>query len=383
MRCVVEPNTDNGYRAAGELLDLDRPADRAGRLQRQDGGRRPVGGGRARAAGAGGPVGGGVRRHRRRAGPRRPMLTTVRQPLEEMGRMAVTLLMRLLDRHTLEALHVSLATELVIRGLDRAGPDRANCYILFHRARRSGGTGCLVPELGNLDIEFDLCFSASTGSLPMFHSVTPLGRSGTPSAVGNRSHSVSRPSLLRARVRPRACGPPGRSPPCPVPPAGWPPSASPSQRHRGPGRRGRARPVGPGRQRDGERLAHHHIGRRRPHRHPRPAAAGRHRVRPGRRHRQPHHHRQRGRHLPAVRGRRRVHHRHHRLPAARRPDQRGHPRRRDAPPVPPRPTASACRSSATRSAPPTCPGRATSRSTTPAATSTTSAPTATTPTCGC
>ncbi|GAB3941674.1 LacI family DNA-binding transcriptional regulator [Kribbella albertanoniae] len=45
-----------------------------------------------------------------------PTLTTVRQPLAEMGRMAVSLLTRLLDRHTLEALHVELATELVIRG---------------------------------------------------------------------------------------------------------------------------------------------------------------------------------------------------------------------------------------------------------------------------
>jgi LacI family transcriptional regulator len=44
-----------------------------------------------------------------------PPLTTVRQPLQEMGRMAVTLLMRLLERHRLEALHVELATELVVR----------------------------------------------------------------------------------------------------------------------------------------------------------------------------------------------------------------------------------------------------------------------------
>jgi LacI family transcriptional regulator len=46
----------------------------------------------------------------------RPMLTTVRQPLEEMGRMAVSLLLRLMDRHALQALHVELATELVVRG---------------------------------------------------------------------------------------------------------------------------------------------------------------------------------------------------------------------------------------------------------------------------
>ena len=45
----------------------------------------------------------------------RPLLTTVRQPLEEMGRLAVSLLIRLMERHRLDALHVELATELVIR----------------------------------------------------------------------------------------------------------------------------------------------------------------------------------------------------------------------------------------------------------------------------
>ena len=49
-----------------------------------------------------------------------PMLTTVRQPLQEMGRMAVTLLIRLLERHRLEALHVELATELIVR--ESTGP---------------------------------------------------------------------------------------------------------------------------------------------------------------------------------------------------------------------------------------------------------------------
>jgi LacI family transcriptional regulator len=44
-----------------------------------------------------------------------PMLTTVRQPLAEMGRTAVSLLMRLLERHSLETLHVELATRLVVR----------------------------------------------------------------------------------------------------------------------------------------------------------------------------------------------------------------------------------------------------------------------------
>ncbi|WP_371484702.1 substrate-binding domain-containing protein [Kitasatospora sp. NBC_00315] len=45
-----------------------------------------------------------------------PMLTTVRQPLGELGRMAVSLLMRLMEGHAVEALHVELATELIVRG---------------------------------------------------------------------------------------------------------------------------------------------------------------------------------------------------------------------------------------------------------------------------
>lgn len=43
-------------------------------------------------------------------------LTTVRQPLQEMGRLAVTLLMRVLAHHEFEALHIELATGLVVRG---------------------------------------------------------------------------------------------------------------------------------------------------------------------------------------------------------------------------------------------------------------------------
>ncbi|HZU55791.1 MAG TPA: LacI family DNA-binding transcriptional regulator [Actinocrinis sp.] len=53
-----------------------------------------------------------------------PMLTTVRQPLAEMGRMAVSLLIRLLDGHRVDALHVELATELVVRGSTGAAPAR-------------------------------------------------------------------------------------------------------------------------------------------------------------------------------------------------------------------------------------------------------------------
>jgi LacI family transcriptional regulator len=44
-----------------------------------------------------------------------PELTTVRQPLAEMGRTAVSLLNRLLERQRFETLHVELATRLVVR----------------------------------------------------------------------------------------------------------------------------------------------------------------------------------------------------------------------------------------------------------------------------
>ena len=44
-----------------------------------------------------------------------PALTTVRQPLAEMGRMAVSLLMRLLDHQRVEAMNIELATRLVVR----------------------------------------------------------------------------------------------------------------------------------------------------------------------------------------------------------------------------------------------------------------------------
>ena len=44
------------------------------------------------------------------------MRTTVRQPLAEMGRMAVSLLLRLVDNQSFEALRVELATRLIVRG---------------------------------------------------------------------------------------------------------------------------------------------------------------------------------------------------------------------------------------------------------------------------
>lgn len=49
-----------------------------------------------------------------------PALTTVRQPLAEMGRIAVAQLVRLLRSRRIEALHIELETKLVVR--DSTGP---------------------------------------------------------------------------------------------------------------------------------------------------------------------------------------------------------------------------------------------------------------------
>jgi LacI family transcriptional regulator len=53
-----------------------------------------------------------------------PPLTTVRQPLAEMGRIAVSLLTRLLEGQSLEALHVELMTRLVVRESTAPPPAR-------------------------------------------------------------------------------------------------------------------------------------------------------------------------------------------------------------------------------------------------------------------
>jgi LacI family transcriptional regulator len=46
----------------------------------------------------------------------RPELTSVRQPLAEMGRMGVSLLVRLIEGQRVDALRLELATKLVVRG---------------------------------------------------------------------------------------------------------------------------------------------------------------------------------------------------------------------------------------------------------------------------
>ncbi|WP_020524247.1 LacI family DNA-binding transcriptional regulator [Catelliglobosispora koreensis] len=114
VRHVREPNTANGFQAASELLDL--PQRPTALVAFND--KMAVG-----ALAAAAQRGLRVPQDLSVAGfddidmsqATSPLLTTVRQPLQEMGRMAVTMLMRLLERHTLEAVHVSLGTELVIR----------------------------------------------------------------------------------------------------------------------------------------------------------------------------------------------------------------------------------------------------------------------------
>jgi LacI family transcriptional regulator, galactose operon repressor len=58
-----------------------------------------------------------------KAGIVTPALTTVRQPLAELGRTAVSLLMRLIEGQRVEALHVELAAKLVVR--ESTAPPRA------------------------------------------------------------------------------------------------------------------------------------------------------------------------------------------------------------------------------------------------------------------
>ena len=55
-----------------------------------------------------------------------PALTTVRQPLAEMGRMAVSLLVRLLEERQVEGLRIELQTRLIVRDSTDAPRSRAH-----------------------------------------------------------------------------------------------------------------------------------------------------------------------------------------------------------------------------------------------------------------
>jgi histidyl-tRNA synthetase len=116
-----EPTTDEGFRAASELLDLPaRPTALIGFNDKMAVGAMAAAARRGLRVPEDLSVAGFDDIDLARA--TKPMLTTVRQPLEEMGRMAVTLLMRLLERHQLEALHVELATELIVRASTGPAP---------------------------------------------------------------------------------------------------------------------------------------------------------------------------------------------------------------------------------------------------------------------
>lgn len=110
----VEPTTEQGYRAASELLDLaPRPTALVAFNDKSAVGALQAAAERGLTVPTDLSVTGFDDLDLSRATT--PLLTTVRQPLQEMGRMAVSLLLRLLDRHEVEALHVELATELIIR----------------------------------------------------------------------------------------------------------------------------------------------------------------------------------------------------------------------------------------------------------------------------
>jgi len=105
---------DSGRRAALRLLDLpDRPTAILASNDNMAVGAMQA----ARARGLGVPEDLSVVGYDdlEKAGIVTPPLTTVRQPLAELGRTAVSLLMRLVDGQRVEALHVELAAKLVVR----------------------------------------------------------------------------------------------------------------------------------------------------------------------------------------------------------------------------------------------------------------------------
>ncbi|GAA2587133.1 LacI family DNA-binding transcriptional regulator [Winogradskya consettensis] len=110
----VEPTVEQGRRAAAELLDLaDPPTAIVGFNDKTAVGALRAAAERALRVPEDLSVAGFDDIDLSRATS--PMLTTVRQPLAELGRMAVSLLDRAIQRHDQEALHVELATELVVR----------------------------------------------------------------------------------------------------------------------------------------------------------------------------------------------------------------------------------------------------------------------------
>jgi LacI family transcriptional regulator len=121
MRAVNDPTVDEGFRVAGELLDAPRRPTALVAFNDK------MAIGALRAAAVRGirvpdelSVAGFDDIDLSRVA--QPALTTVRQPMGEMGRMAVSLLDRMLAGREIHALHVELATELVVRGSTGRAP---------------------------------------------------------------------------------------------------------------------------------------------------------------------------------------------------------------------------------------------------------------------
>ena len=115
VRSVTDPTVEEGYRVATELLDRrDRPTALVAFNDKMAVGALHAAADRGLRVPHDLSVAGFDDIDVARA--THPALTTVRQPLGEMGRMAVSLLGRMLAGHELDALHVELATELVVRG---------------------------------------------------------------------------------------------------------------------------------------------------------------------------------------------------------------------------------------------------------------------------
>lgn len=135
VRSVWEPDVTHGFTVARSLLDMrDRPTAIVAFNDK-------IAVGAMQAAAAGGlDVPGGLSvvgfDSLELGRIANPPLTTVRQPVEEMARMGVELLMRLINGREVEALHVELGTELVLRS--STGPPRSlTASKAAARARRS------------------------------------------------------------------------------------------------------------------------------------------------------------------------------------------------------------------------------------------------------
>ncbi|RKE22823.1 LacI family DNA-binding transcriptional regulator [Streptomyces sp. TLI_171] len=110
----IEPTSDWGYSAAGRLLDLpDRPTALVAFNDKAAVGALRAAHERGLRVPEDVSIAGFDDDYLSRTSI--PTLTTVRQPLEELGGLAVSLLLRLIEGTTVEALHVELATELITR----------------------------------------------------------------------------------------------------------------------------------------------------------------------------------------------------------------------------------------------------------------------------